>query len=90
MRLGSQPPRRPFVVEKKGEQKPFKPKPWSHQSDLRAQVGKTLILWIDGEPLHGVLVEADQFTLKMRPIGVNGKSSVTYFKHAITAYTIEA
>jgi hypothetical protein len=64
--------------------RPAKPKRWSHQDDLTALIGKTIVCGrSDGMSLEGVLVEADQFTLKIQtpefalPVLVF-KSALTY------------
>lgn len=68
--------------------KPFKPKAWTHQDDLRAQCGKGIFIrFMNGVGIEGTLISADQFTLK---IMVNSsKSVVTYFKHAVESYIQE-
>ncbi len=80
-----------FKREQSGARKPFKPKPWSHQRDLEALKGKkiTFLIASSVEWQTGVLVEADQFTLKIavESIFMNGQQSLlTYFKSQFTAY----
>jgi hypothetical protein len=89
MRYGAN-ERRPFVVERKGERRPSKPKPWSHQDDLRTMIGKSVVLiFVDPKfgSVCGVLAAADQFTLQLRVDG--HKSPMTYFKHAIVAFGLQ-
>ena len=78
-----------FIVENKEQRRPFKPKPWTHQDDLKAMIGKKITLvFFSGEARRqrdGVLEAADQFTLKLS--GVDGnKSTQTYFKHALFSF----
>lgn len=62
-----------------------KPKRWSHQDDLDALKGKKLIIGVlDEGPKEGVLLEADQFTLKLKAVGA--VSAVVYYKSALTYF----
>jgi len=83
-------PRRPFAVEKKGDLRSVKPRPWSHQDDLRKAGGKEIQINLIGyvNTIRGVLLNADQFTLKVRLVD-GGKSPMTYFKHSIESYAFE-
>lgn len=68
--------------------KKSKPAGWSHQHDLAALRGKKVLLsLIDGEQIQGELLEADQFTLKMKTRGADRiiviyKSALIYFTEA--------
>lgn len=80
---------RPFVVEKKGERRSFKPKPWGHQQDLAAARGKRISLFFaDGTSGDFTLAEADAYTVKVLSLVDGHKSALTYFKHAIVSYKI--
>ena len=69
-------PRRPMLS---------KPKIWNHQDDLKALTGKPVPVFILNCPeVTGVLLEADQFTLKI--LESNSQSVVTYFKHSLTSF----
>lgn len=67
-----------------------KPRAWNHQDDLKALRGKKIIFRLreDVENLTGVLIDADQFTLKLEYISsaTGNKSTLTYFKHALEFY----
>lgn len=83
------PARKPIVERRGGERRPFKPKPWNHQEDLKALKGQNIRLRLPG-PNHtegwvrGVLVDADAYTLKVRVH--SSQSVVTYFKSALIGY----
>lgn len=64
------------------------PKRWSHQIDLRSLRGKPIsVSLVSGGLVHGRLIEADQFTIKVALNEVaDGKRETTYFKHAIVGY----
>lgn len=70
----------------KQNNKPSKPKAWSHQDDLQRAIGHKIRIKIMGEekPIEGTLEAADQFSLKLRQpdsvyLGVYYKSALTYF-----------
>jgi hypothetical protein len=73
------------------DRQPFKAKPpraWSHQDDLKANVGKTMrLMFVDEVVIQGTLVTADQFTLK---IARSDKSVVTYFKSGMISFEVIA
>lgn len=60
------------------------PKAWSHQDDLKAMIGKPIVI-IQGAvvTVYPKLLAADAFTLKCED---NNKSALTLFKHAIQGY----
>lgn len=65
-----------------------KPKRWSHQDDLDALIGKrVVVVAIEGGHSFGVLLAADQFTLKL---DLEGQSLVTshyvVFKSALSSF----
>lgn len=65
-----------------------KPKQWSHQDDLRALKGKRVALTlVNGNIFSGVLLEADQFTIKL--LADDTKSVVTYYKHILASFSAE-
>jgi hypothetical protein len=77
-----------FSVERRGHtgRVPFKPKAWSHQDDLREGRGKIIQLGITGrEPIEGVLLEADQFTIKLQHVA-NPKKISVFFKSAVAGF----
>jgi hypothetical protein len=86
--------KRPIVVERAGERKPFKPKApkkWSHQDQLESLKGKPIQFHIAGGEIGimGVLLEADQFTIQVEvdSIFVAGvKSVLTYFKSQVVFF----
>lgn len=73
-----------MVMPESARQK-FKAKGWSHQSDLAAAIGQTIILHTDKEFLRGTLVAADQFTIK---IGMD-EGDVVVFKSALKSFTVD-
>lgn len=81
---------RSFSVERKSERRPFKPKAWSHQDELKAAVGKVVVLRLvdQADPVIGTLMAADAFALSIR-VG-NSQSTRTYYKHALVSYVVEA
>lgn len=84
-------PRPNFKTERAGERKPFKPKPWSHQNELVAAKGKRVeIFFSQYDGLAGVLIDADQFTLKIELTNSDdgSKSVLTVFKHSIRHYRV--
>ncbi|MER9496313.1 hypothetical protein NKI86_31625 [Mesorhizobium sp. M0320] len=79
---------RTFEFKKPNRQKLGMPKParWSHQNDLDALKGKKVTIGIlDSGPMTGVLVEADQFTVKMAAKDESSKA-VVIFKSALTYF----
>lgn len=72
-----------FKRERAGDRKPFKPKPWSHQDDLRALKGKTIdIVFLGGrEAIKGTLLDSDQFALKVEIQVLDKQSVLTVYKH---------
>lgn len=63
-----------------------KAKRWSHQDELNTLKGRNVQILAFGTWNEGLLVEADQFALKIQLTG--RQSTVTYFKHAIDAYAV--
>jgi small nuclear ribonucleoprotein (snRNP)-like protein len=79
--------RRDREKQKMGGLRPRKPKEkrWSHQDDLEALKGKGIILNLnDGSSYTGILIDADQFTLKIQVENVS--SAITVFKSVMTDY----
>jgi len=80
--------RKPFALEKKGERKPFRPRAWSHQDDLKHMRGKTIKITMPGSAgdrcVTGTLMESDQFTLKIQR--QNDQAILTYFKSHLIAF----
>lgn len=74
-----------------------KPKAWSHQNDLTAAKGKQIQIHTHEGMVNGTLLDADQFTIKVRTTLNDGdylaaqkdQSIVTYFKSALTGFTIK-
>jgi hypothetical protein len=69
--------------------KPYRPKPWSHQNELKSLIGETIVvMYPDGTRLTGDLLNADQFTLQVRVRSEEGCviAECTFFKHAIVGY----
>lgn len=65
--------------------KPKKPPRWSHQNDLDALKGKNIKLWLStlsNGGVVGTLIEADQFTVKIRSLTGTGQETI-YFKSSI-------
>lgn len=59
------------------------PKRWSHQDDLAAMKGKTVLVQsCNGHDELGTLLEADQFTIKIQRLG-NENAAVILFKSEI-------
>jgi hypothetical protein len=80
------PPRRPVLSVKP---KPTTQKRWSHQDELTALRGKAIIFTPIAtlQPKEAILVEADQYTLKVE-VSVDGEKSVlTLFKAALMGYS---
>jgi hypothetical protein len=78
----------PFKTERAGDRKPFKPKRWSHQQDLEKLKGKKVdLVYPNGEWVRGVLLEADQFTLRVDIGSENHQSVLTVFKHSLRSYS---
>lgn len=76
--------------------KPAKPKRWSHQDYLDASLGKQVEIAVTNVgTMKGVLINADQFTLRVLVTHIGESelpsshhSEMTYFKHALTAFQI--
>lgn len=63
-----------------------KPRAWSHQDELQALRGKTIIYCVLDEGIQsGTLLEADQFTIKVKKQGF--KSSIVVFKSSLTYFS---
>ncbi|RWI35444.1 hypothetical protein [Mesorhizobium sp.] len=82
-------PQRTFEF-KKNRQKlgmpPKKPAAWSHQKDLDSLKGKKVKFGLlDSEPVTAVLIEADQYTVKIAGSDPSAKP-VTMFKSALTYF----
>jgi hypothetical protein len=84
-------PRSNFKRESAGDRRQFKPKPWSHQGDLTAAKGKRVEIFFNpDDALAGILLEADQFALKLEVVNSDGtyKSVLTVFKHSIRFFRV--
>jgi hypothetical protein len=77
------------IITLKGGAKPGRPKSWSHDDDLAAHKGQKIIVsFLDGAESYYTLVDADRFALKLRhPQEDGAQSTVTVYKHAISAYS---
>lgn len=78
---------RTFKVEHKGGKLRAGPKlkSWTHQDDLKALKGKEVTLVaLDRTEIFGLLLEADQFTIKI--LETASQSVVTYFKHTLASF----
>jgi len=60
-----------------------KPQAWSHQHELASLIGKNIRICLGGPIIHGKLVAADQFTLKV--VDLYDEATV-YFKSAIVSF----
>lgn len=68
------------------QRRPYKPKAWSHQDDLKDAVGKHIEIQLNSGPLlAGRLVAADAYTIKLKRAS---SSLVTINKSALTYYEI--
>lgn len=69
--------------------RPMKPKPWSHQDELLAMRGKRVRLSFRDVGaivvMDGLLLEADQFALKML---LDDQSTLIVWKHDLGAITL--
>jgi hypothetical protein len=66
---------------------PKKEKPWSHQDDLKALIGKNIaieFISLRGQFDTYFLVAADAYAVKI--VNPKDKSVLTYFKHQIAGY----
>lgn len=87
------PQTKPFQRENSNARRPFKPKAWSHQDELKSLIGKKVIITfaasldIDTNWSIGTLINADQFTLQLQH---NDKSIATYFKSSLMGYNLSA
>lgn len=84
---------RPVAFEKRDPSRrqklTVKAKRWSHQDELQAHRGKPItLIHLNAQRANGVLLEADQFTLKVRHDAGNSQSSVTYSKGNIIGYIL--
>jgi hypothetical protein len=67
--------------------RPAKPRPWSHQRELEAAIGKRIYLvYLDNEDGEGQLLAADPFTLKIQFDGVDVPTVI--FKSALAIFKI--
>lgn len=72
----------------RGAPAPWKTKPrpkvrWSHQTELFGLKGREVALgFVDGDGAAGVLVDADQYTIKLNR---DGKTEV-FFKSALVSF----
>lgn len=76
--------------DKQRPRKPIlsKPKAWSHQDDLKALKGQRVALTlVNGNIFAGVLLDADQFTIKL--LADDTQSVVTYYKHILASFAAE-
>lgn len=64
--------------------KPAKGACWSHQWDLRALRGQAIELVFAESAVTGLLIDADQFTVKVRLSAQEGE--IVYFKSALRAF----
>jgi sRNA-binding regulator protein Hfq len=61
-----------------------RPKRWSHQDELDALKGKAIrIVYTNGDETKAVLIEADQFALKVQ---IEGEKPSVVFKHSIAEF----
>jgi hypothetical protein len=71
-----------------------KPKRWSHQSELDLNIGKEITLSFinrDGD-ITGVLIAADQFTIKIQQkynVDKNSTQTTVFFKQAIENFEVK-
>jgi hypothetical protein len=79
---------RPFVVERRDngtKRTPLKPKAWNHQDELRSYRGRNVrVVFMDQDPVEGVLLEADQFTIKMHT--KQHDLDMIFFKSALVGF----
>jgi len=76
-----------FTVERKSDRKTYKPKAWSHQDDLKYMKGRTVDIYLtQGAVITGLLLDSDQFTLKIEH---KDKSVMTYFKSGLVAFGLK-
>ena len=73
----------------------IKPKAWSHQNEIKISTGKSIkIVFADNSVVIGTLLEADQFTIKVKVTKgdatmaryVSAGETITLSKHSITFY----
>ncbi len=83
-------------VQMQGQRRPvLKPTRWSHDAELQAAAksGRGIVLTLQaGLVLHGVVLAADQYTVKLRVTKID-KMHVepqvgVYYKHAIIGYNL--
>jgi hypothetical protein len=65
-----------------------KPIRWSHQNELDTLRGRNVVLSVAGGSVTGMLVEADQFAIKISGefLHTGKQSTMTYFKHSIESF----
>lgn len=74
--------RRPVIVERANERRPNRPKPWSHQDELKALRGKRVcITFLDDDAEVYDLLEADPFALRLRRL--DDQSTFIVWKHGV-------
>ncbi|CCG43312.1 LSm family protein [Magnetospirillum molischianum] len=76
-----------LTLSQKGDKprRPFRAPVWSHQLDLKDLKGKRIkLIFSDDTIVIGTLLEADQFTLKVK-YG-EGDAQVVFFKSALVGF----
>ena len=68
-------------------QKQPKQKAWNHQQDLADLIGKEIVVQTVSREFRGELLNADQFTLKMKVKAAGRLSVVTVFKSSMTYFS---
>ena len=64
-----------------------KPVRWSHQKELANMIAKPIVLLTSEGQLNGMLLDADQFTLRVRvKVSDDKEQTFTFFKHALHGY----
>ena len=53
-------------VENKNKRRPYKPKAWSHHDELKAMIGKQIVIVSSGVETEAKLLETDSFTIKVQ------------------------
>lgn len=81
LKSGSQ-PRKPF---------PKKERAWSHQDELKANIGKIIIVHTTNGTIQAKLLAADAYTIKVDHVWISSdgderKSILTYFKHSVIGF----
>lgn len=62
------------------------PKKWNHQIELERLKGKPITLMTTDGPLAGTLLDADQYTLRVRIDRDGAGGILTFFKSALVGY----